>query len=218
MTNLGLSKDFSGLSTLLLGQAQPNQFQSSTDEQPTGWIWGSKVSDDGNFTALSSVANNANAEIPRSYDSGGANAYGGYYNWYAATAESGTYAMTSRNAEDSLCPAGWQLPSKNGDKSWDHLVFDAYIPTASYGPQSDTVASNTLRKSPLLFAFPGSINWRDGIRERVNGYVNYWTSGNYNNTNAYYFYLAPTSIYTMNNANENKTYGSSVRCVQRDEE
>ena len=97
---------------LLLGQAQPNQFQSSDQ---TGYWWGSKVSDDGNFTALDSVANNANAEIPRDYHEGN-DSYWDYYNWYAATAESGTYAMTSGNAEDSLCPAGWQLPI-NGDSS-----------------------------------------------------------------------------------------------------
>ena len=35
------------------------------------------------------------------------------YNWYAATAGSGTYARTSGDAGESICPAGWRLPTKN---------------------------------------------------------------------------------------------------------
>ena len=80
------------------------------------------MSDDGNFTALSSVTNNTNAEMPRAYDNSFTYVGHMYYNWYAATAESGTRAMASGHAEDSLCPAGWQLPLRDGAKSWAGLL------------------------------------------------------------------------------------------------
>ena len=37
-------------------------------------------------------------------------AYGNYYTWYSATAESGTVDITSGNAAADICPAGWHLP------------------------------------------------------------------------------------------------------------
>ncbi|MBQ6127710.1 hypothetical protein IJI69_03405, partial [Candidatus Saccharibacteria bacterium] len=37
--------------------------------------------------------------------------YGAYYNWYAATAGTGTYSVSSGNASGSICPKGWRLPT-----------------------------------------------------------------------------------------------------------
>lgn len=43
---------------------------------------------------------------------------GNYYNWYAATAGSGVYNISSEhtNVQDSICPKGWRLPT-NGNNS-----------------------------------------------------------------------------------------------------
>ena len=101
-----LTRDFTGLSTLLLGQAQPNQFQTSDDAQPTGWWWGSKVSDDGTYTLQSSFINfSPNAAIPRSYISPTTKSY----NRYAAFAES----YPDHNSSDTVCPSGWRIPTYN---------------------------------------------------------------------------------------------------------
>ena len=126
---------FADLSELLLGQRQPNQFQSSSDEQPTHWTWGSIYNESGDTVGTDSscsnkssgnisvsyvanfgkcVENNSRTEIPRSYNEEYIRVYGNFYNWYAATAESGNWDNTDYdsdgNARDSLCPAGWSLP------------------------------------------------------------------------------------------------------------
>ena len=159
-----LSHDFAGLSELLLGQAQPAQFQSA---EQTGYWWGSKVSDDGNWTALDSVTNNANAEIPREYHRGN-DALGGYYNWYAATAESLMAAAgnVTLSAEDSICPAGWQLPKSGNsatDKSFSGLFFGAYhLNNASSNEQAKPIFTLPFLtpKNGLYDGNSGTINYR----------------------------------------------------------
>ena len=39
--------------------------------------------------------------------------YGAYYNWYTATAGTGTYSMTSGETTLSICPKQWRLSSGN---------------------------------------------------------------------------------------------------------
>lgn len=43
--------------------------------------------------------------------------YGCYYNWYAATAGSGTSSTISGDATNSICPVGWILPSESEFKA-----------------------------------------------------------------------------------------------------
>ena len=47
--------------------------------------------------------------------------YGAYYNWYAATAGTGTYDTVSGNAPSSICPKGWRLPT--GGSGGEFRVF-----------------------------------------------------------------------------------------------
>ena len=151
LQNRGLTQDFTGLSELLLGQAQPKQFQSYDDNQPLYWSWGSKVSDDGQYTLLNSFTNNANTEMPREYH-GGNDSYGDLYNWYSATAESGKYSILNSEANDSLCPHGWRLPAGDITElgSWYYLFTDSYslaVRTSDAG--SDTDDTKFLRTEPL---------------------------------------------------------------------
>ena len=56
------------------------------------------------------ITTNANTEIPRSHiNDGERSPFGTYFNWYAATAESGTYAMKNTFANNSICPRGWPV-------------------------------------------------------------------------------------------------------------
>ena len=198
LTELGLSQDFTGLSTLLLGQAQPAQFQS---QNQSGYWWGSKVSDDGNWTALGSVSNNANAEIPRSY----AYETDRFYNWYSATAESGTYAMASGNASDSLCPKGWLLPQNDGSKSWYNLLF------TSYGLSSNEASSAFMRQSPLSLSFGGSYYWLLGIMG-ARTYGNFWSSTPNGTSDA--LNLGLRADYISVRGTGIKANGFSVRCLK----
>ena len=54
--------------------------------------------------------------------------YGVYYNWYTATAGSGTYGMESTNASYSICPKGWQLPTGDDNGSFQTIrnIYDDY--------------------------------------------------------------------------------------------
>ncbi len=238
-----LTQDFTGLSELLLGQAQPAQFQSSGQ---TGYIWGSAYQDDGNGgistsrTANTSgqsvtvsgvtytVAINANSEMPRSYDNGGANTYGGYYNWYAATAESGTYAMASGDPSDSICPAGWQLPvdsTTSGAKSWYNLIQsdDYYNLIDTAGTQTTdnsnfpdavdptTEASLRMHQIPLSLPFSGQYTWTSGALGNHGGGGAFWSSTANSQANARYLYFTSTRVSPQNYSG--KANGLTVRCV-----
>ena len=49
---------------------------------------------------------------------------GNYYNWTAAVAmnDSSQYTTQDIDVNQSICPAGWRLPTKAGDKSYQNLV------------------------------------------------------------------------------------------------
>ncbi|MBQ6396447.1 InlB B-repeat-containing protein, partial [Candidatus Saccharibacteria bacterium] len=208
----GLSSDFTGLSTLLLGQTQPSQFQTSNQ---TGYWWSSKVSDDGSYTALDQVTNNSNSEIPRTY----ATARGELYNWYAATAESGTYAFdVPDEAEDSVCPSGWRLPTDaaNGSvipKSWRGLMNDTLGINAAATSATDEDFT-ALSSYPLSLMFDGNYHHLTGdyIPTRSG---NYWTSLKTSAISARNLNYNTIESIIRPGDGSNKTYGLSVRCVQR---
>ena len=51
-----------------------------------------------------------------------------YYNWYAATAGSGTSDMTVDIPADSICPFGWKIPEiGEGNKTWRYLHTNLYF-------------------------------------------------------------------------------------------
>ena len=216
---MGLSKDFTGLSELLLGQAQPAQFQSSGQ---TGYWWGSKISDDGNWTTLSNAIDNEFNEMPRQIS---ANSFA-YYNWYSATAESGTYEMVNDNATDSVCPAGWQLPgtimvNTGGHPNYSSL-FDSYfvkISAYSYGTAENVQAAIG---SPLMISLPGIYRATGTFGgTKLRGY--YWTQSSHweHNIRAIFMYIAydESKLTSMNPSLDNSkgSYGLSIRCVQKSE-
>ena len=43
--------------------------------------------------------------------------YGGYYNWFTATAGEGTKDIESGDVEHSICPKGWKLPNRTEIKT-----------------------------------------------------------------------------------------------------
>ena len=76
---------------------------------------------------------------------------GNYYNWYTATAESGTSTLTSGEAGSSLCPKGWRLPSNSGTKSLANLITTTY----GVGPGDDV---SSVLADPLNFILSGRYN------------------------------------------------------------
>ena len=113
--------------------------------------------------------------------------YGGYYNYCAASAGS-VCAQTEMDATQSICPAGWTLPTggSNSQQSGITGYASAFSPVYSgyyyYGSLNDT------------------------------GSYGYWWSATASNSNFQYsLYYNGGSLYTYYNG---KYYGFSVRCFR----
>ena len=161
------------------------------------------MSDDGNFTALSSVANNANTEIPRSHQ----NKFNFYnYNIYAATAENITYAMAGGYAEDSICPANWRLAHYR--TATDNLpALNDLLPLYdNYRKQPINMLGKNLNTN---YAWDtgsyggGAYVWTDYVTTHDNvKYASIFSPELNLSENGFYVF--------------NRPYGLAVRCVQRD--
>ena len=212
LTARNLTHDFTGLSTLLLGQAQPAQFQSQSQ---TGYWWGSKVSDDGNFTTLGSVTfSNRNTEIPRSYHQGN-DSLGDFYNWFTATAETGTISMASGSATDSICPKGWQLPFSGAsgtittNKTWENLLNSSYELSAT-----DALLAKHV---PLSLSYSGYYSYNNANISGRDTTGTWWTSVPRDDGAsiyyARYFHLADSAIIPQNV--HSKSGGLAIRCIKK---
>ena len=136
---------------------------------------------------------------------------GNYYNWYAATAGSGTTTVTSGNATDSICPKGWKLPDDVGTKSFVNLLF------TTYGLQDNDAASAIkILAAPLNFVRSGYYNYPQvQARVRTRGSNGYWWSNTA--TNALNVRNLGTSEkpFLSPQSDDHRGDGLSVRCVAR---
>ena len=132
---------------------------------------------------------------------------GNLYQWNAATAGTGD-TITSGNAEDSICPKGWKLPtSNNQSKGSFYLLLDKYGLNSSYN-------STTITQSPLYFHPSGDV-YSGSLRD-AGSYGYYWSSTAYSSASyAYYlnFYLG--GVYPSDCYNRGRYSGQSVRCLAR---
>ena len=171
--------------------------------------------------------NNAIAEFARSYDneqgrSGGttmndgdgrAQYYGTYYNWYAATAGSGTWAMTSGDAKNSVCPRNWTLPKNDSDGSWYDLLYTKYSFTATGSATGASTESTALQKAPFSVVRSGVYRWASGGLYFRGGAGYYWSSHAYATTDSHGLRFAASVFYPQ--GGDDKIYGFTVRCVVR---
>lgn len=129
--------------------------------------------------------------------------YGVLYNWYAATAGTGTYIPTSDDAKSSICPKGWRLPMED---DYGGEFNDLYT---SYGSSVINMFSETGPNITLSGMRLGGNTNNQGDR----GY--YWsstTSINSRGTANNHFINNSSSYLTINNG----FYGFSVRCIVGD--
>lgn len=151
--------------------------------------------------------------------SGNIYSYGNYYNWYTATAGTGTYSLDSGNAAGSICPAGWHLPSGNTNGEFSKLDF------AMGGSGSNQSGSGSVDAVNNWISFP--VNSVGASRISAGGYylrgssANHWTSTPVSSsTNAgsayvmYVLYGGMSTIWPGDNHNNYKIYGSTVRCIK----
>ncbi len=131
---------------------------------------------------------------------------GNYYNWTAAVAmnDSSAYTSEGTDVDQSICPAGWRLPTYSGDYSFQKLLKES-----GYSVSSGT--SGNIQSDPFYFVYGGHWN---GSSLDVGDSGLYWSSVVYSWSYAYdlsfyvYSYLNPQSDALRDD-------GISVRCVAR---
>ena len=125
---------------------------------------------------------------------------GGFYTWYAATAGTGTTALTTngQNTTVSICPKGWRLPT-GGDNGEFKVLYDNYN------------SSSALRSNPVNLTLFGYVH--SSSRGYQGSYGFYLSSTVYSSNVAYYLNLNTSSVYPAGNLS--KLVGFSVRCIAR---
>ena len=146
-----------------------------------------------------------------SYTMRGSMYIGDFYNYYAATAESITYYMTSGSAQDTICPSGWTIPNAYLEKSFSVLMSDTYgIPNASNNV--DIVKKTHLL--PLSIPYTGAYNWATGSIDH-NGYRGFfWAKGEYAQDTARNLGIHYTGDVSYGGASQ-RIAGVPIRCVNK---
>ena len=129
---------------------------------------------------------------------------GNYYNWAAAVAMSDSSSYTSRHTDvnQSICPAGWRLPTYEGDKSYQNLVN-------AQGLSAGT--SGNIQNGPVYFVYGGS---RGGRSRDAGSNGNYWSSVVYSSGNSYKLVFTMGG-YLLPQHDDYRDNGFSLRCVAR---
>ena len=129
---------------------------------------------------------------------------GNYYNWTAAVAmdDSSSYTIDNTDVDQSICPAGWRLPTLAGNYSYEHFLGELY----GTSPLDDV-------QNPFYFV-PGG-NWI-GTSKYVNRFGFYWTSTVSSEYEAYGMYLSNDENFSYQFIGD-RSIGASVRCVVRNE-
>ena len=152
----------------------------------------------------------ANYTIPASsisgfdaYDTSNAyvDSYGGFYNWYTATAGTGTQSMSSGNTAVSICPKGWRLPTGGNSNSEFQALYSNYN------------SSSALMSNPVNLTLSGFVY--SSSRYDQGSYGSYWSSTVYSGDEAYILDLRASIVYPANPSVSYKYAGFSVRCIAR---
>ena len=143
------------------------------------------------------------------------NKYGNYYNWPAATAGSGTSATTSGDAQYSICPKNWHLPSAGNSytASEQYIMLNNYITTGTWNsgtfPSWSDVTITEYADAPISLVFAG---YYSGNLNDQGSSSNWWQSTAYDNDDAYYFGARSNGRVTPRFSSF-KRLGFSVRCL-----
>jgi len=136
--------------------------------------------------------------------------YGNYYNWYAATAGSGTYEMTfsDNDVTSSICPSGWELPRYTDEKSYNNLITAYNITT------TEDTGVQAIRSRPLSFVFSGHYASGSGAIYDKDSLGRWWESKSGTVYNAYGFQVYDSTS-TKTKIQSAKNFGRPVRCVAK---
>ncbi|MBQ7311363.1 MAG: InlB B-repeat-containing protein, partial [Alistipes sp.] len=147
------------------------------------------------------------------YDASTRSSYGALYNWYTATAGTGTYNTSSGTVSSSICPKGWRLPT--GGASGEFAALDiAWGGTGANRSSANTYSTFTgtyTTGSNGGFDLAGYIA---GSSLNVVGENGYWWSSTAGSRNtAYRLYLGSGNTFVYPQDDSYKYSGRSVRCI-----
>ena len=153
---------------------------------------------------------------------GDAQQYGVYYNWKAATAgTSDNYTTQGANATDSICPAGWRMPT---DNNFNALIVTTYggndlntgdrrvsliaATNASYKDYHTYAMADALRRAPLSFPLSGYYSYASAD---LSGQGAWWSSTSYLSALVYRSYFYSGNLDSQ--GADRKGSGFAVRCI-----
>ena len=190
---------------------------NNTTQTTTGTQWAEEVDYWHSYKPQSDEAYYQSGTTMSSSPSGSGETYdwekaGNYYNWYTATAGTGTSSMADSDATASICPKGWRLPPNSGAKSYFNLIGTTY--------GFSTYASNTpilsLLAAPFNFNFSGWYNDYFGTLSGQGVCGMYWSSTAAQPPDSQhlpYVYAAYIGYGAGPQNRYDKDSGYSVRCV-----
>ena len=155
-------------------------------------------------TSYDGTLNNRTVTNP-SFTPGGTHYHtGNYYNWTAAVAmnDSSAYTTNQQDVNQSICPAGWSLPTYSGNKSYQNLI-NAESLTAG--------ASGNIQNAPVYFVYGG---WWQGTSNSV-GRLGYYKSSSVGSSDFSHQLAIYASGSLFPQTGVYKYAGSSIRCVIR---
>ena len=135
-----------------------------------------------------------------------------YYQWGAATAGSGG-RITSGEAQDSICPKGWRLPTSNTNGEFQTLM-NKYNITSGTATSGDTA---NLVSAPLYFVRGGYVYQSTDYPFYNAGYTGlYWSSTPVSvGSTAYALWFYDTNNVTPSDSDSSRQFGYPVRCIAR---
>ena len=142
---------------------------------------------------------------------------GNYYNWPATMASNNDSPV--RNGNDivnSICPAGWRLPSINNNE-FENLLLSYDVIGGTGSTVYTTGGFDIVRSMPIYFVRSGNIEWNSNKLDGVGARGGYWSSTATDSCSATYTSFESGTIYP-GYCNVNfpiKRVGYPVRCVAR---
>jgi uncharacterized protein (TIGR02145 family) len=130
------------------------------------------------------------------------------YNWYTATAGTGTYDKTSGYVENSICPKNWSLPKANDFRVLNSAMYDGSL--SGIGTAGTEYAQNWWHTG--MFTGSRSGRYSSGHMEASGGEGDFWSSSATSANSARYLGFSRSSI-ALPESGIGKDYGLAVRCL-----
>lgn len=178
-----------------------NQYWMASNLKTTRYRNGDPIANVMDYTAWQALTTGAWCDYDNSSNNG--SEYGHLYNWYAVN--------DSRN----IAPAGWHVPT---DAEWDVLINYLGGSNVAGGKMKEAGnthwamtnygATNESGFTALPAGFSNSRGWN------ITTYAYFWSSTEYNSTQAWYRVLQNEVASVLRTYNNTKNLGFSIRCIR----